>query len=508
MNEDNIPQGSTPPEQSASPDHGRAGHDMPSAFASEAASGRDPEPSAPTTSAGPQQSHASPQGAAFGIPSPINSHGSYAAADGSTQPTLPLGSDAAITPIAPITSKTSEKKSFGAGKVAALIVAASLVGGAAGLGTSYLGNTLWAQPGGTNATGPETITVNNPGSVNETTAIATQVLPSTVTLSVAGADRAGGGSGVILSKDGYVLTNTHVVTLEGTVANPAIKVTTSDGRIYDATVVGTDPLYDLAVIKLKGAEGLSPIEFADSSQLNVGSTTVAIGAPLGLSNSVTTGIVSALNRSIRIASAGVPESEGDAAPEQQPDLGEEESPFQFDLPGVPQQTATEAISISVIQTDAAINPGNSGGALVDSEGKLIGINVAIAATDKSKKVAGSIGVGYAIPSNIAKRIAEEIIDDGEATHGLLGAMARDAAAMEGADLLGAFIAETTAGGAAEAAGLQEGDIVTRFNGVPISSSTDLTAQVRAAAGGSDATLTYVRDGKSYDIDVPLGELSL
>lgn len=525
MNEDNTPQGSTSPEQPAPQGHVGAGHDMPSAFASEAASHGGAEPSAPATSAMPQQpqptppyampsasstspreqQHTAPQGAAFGIPAPADSYGAHAAPGvNSTQPTLPLGSDVAI---ASITSKSKEKKPFGAGKVAALIVAASLVGGAAGLGTSYVGNTLWAQPSGSNASGSETITVNNPGSVNETTAIATEVLPSVVTIQVAGENGSGSGSGVILSEDGYILTNTHVVTLGGASADPAIRVTTSEGQIYNATIVGTDPVYDLAVIKLEDAEGLSPIEFADSSQLNVGSTAVAVGAPLGLSNSVTTGIVSALNRSIQIASAALPDTGGQDAPEDEGESDQEGGPFQFDLPGTEQQGATESISIAVIQTDAAINPGNSGGALVDSEGKLIGINVAIATAGQSEE-SGSIGVGFAIPSNVAERVSQEIIETGEATHGLLGASVRDAASVQEADVAGAYIVESTAGGGAEEAGLREGDIVTEFNGAPISNASDLTAQVRAAAAGSDATLTYVRDGESYDVNVTLGELSL
>ena len=161
----------------------------------------------------------------------------------------------------------------------------------------------------------------------------------------------------------------------------------------------------------------------------------------------------------------------------------------------------------MIQTDAAINPGNSGGALVDSEGNLIGINVAIATAGSSGE-SGSIGLGFAIPSNIAERISSEIIQTGAATHGLLGASVRDASAVQGADIAGASIVDVTPGGAAEAAGLRAGDVVTEFNGAPIAGAADLTAQVRAAAAGSAATLTYVRDGRTYELDVTLGELSL
>ncbi len=357
------------------------------------------------------------------------------------------------------------------------------------------------------------MTVNNSDSVNQTTAIAAKALPSVVTIEATGTNGAGTGSGVVLTSDGYVVTNTHVVTLDGATSDATIRVTTSDGRVYDAEVVGTDPTYDLAVIKLQDAEGLTPIEFADSSELNVGDETIAVGAPLGLSNTVTTGIVSALNRSIQIASSAAPDSsdaeddsEGDG---QVPDDGQT-PPFFFDFgEGENQgQSPTESISIAVIQTDAAINPGNSGGALVDSEGKLIGINVAIASAGGMGAEAGSIGVGFSIPSNIVQRITDEIIENGSATHGLLGASVSPAASVEGSTITGAYIGEVVDGGAAQTAGLQEGDIVTAFNGVPITDATDLTAQVRAAAAGSEATVTFVRDGKTQTVDVTLGELQL
>jgi len=227
---------------------------------------------------------------------------------------------------------------------------------------------------------------------------------------------------------------------------------------------------------------------------------VAVGAPLGLSNTVTTGIVSALNRSIQIASAAAPDS-GDQ------EEGED-SPFQFDFgQGQGQTGSTGTISIAVIQTDAAINPGNSGGALVDGQGDLIGINVAIAtAGGSSSEGAGSIGVGFAIPSNIVERVTQELIEDGVATHGLLGAMVGNAAQVDDATLAGAYIDEVTPGGAAAEAGLRAGDIVTGFDGVPITDATDLTAQVRALPGGAEADLVYVRDGEAREVTVTLGDL--
>ncbi len=438
---------------------------------------------------------ATAQGAAFGIPTAA----SY------TQPTQPLDGGAAYGTQGD-GAKTKEQKPRGGAKFAAFIVAAALVGGVAGFGGGALLDGLQDRPSSGTASGPQTVTVNNPGSVNETTAVATAALPSVVTIEVAGADQGGSGSGVIISDDGYVLTNTHVVTLGGAVADPTIRVTTSDGRIFEATVVGTDPIYDLAVIKLTDAEGLTPIEFADSSKLNVGDQTVAVGAPLGLSNTVTTGIVSALNRSIQIASSAAPE--GDSQ-EDSPQQGQGDSPFQFDFGQGQQQSATSSISIAVIQTDAAINPGNSGGALVNGDGKLIGINVAIASTggSSSSSPAGSIGVGFSIPSVIVKRISDEIIENGKATHGLLGAIVGDAAAQPNVTMLGAYIIEVTSGGPADAAGLKKGDVVTSFNGFPVTDATDLIAQVRALAAGSTAPIVYVRDGKTISAEVTLGSLT-
>ncbi len=482
MNEEGTPAVPAPGEPTAVDGRPIVGHTLPAAFGS---------PAMPT-------SFVAPAG-----PSPVFG--------GETQPTAPLpgAAEAASMPqfaygTVPLHAPAAPEKKGRGGRVVALLAAAALVGGLAGFGTDALVDALQGPASVPTIVGPSAITVNNPGSVNETTAIATEVLPSTVTVQVASqTGTSGSGSGVILSADGYVLTNAHVATLGGADAAPTILVTTADGRLYDATIVGTDSMYDLAVLKLEDASGLTPIEFGDSSQLNVGDTTVAIGAPMGLANSVTTGIVSALDRSIRIASSAVPEGQDSGSAPQ-----DGQGPFQFDMPGQSAPSSSSAtISIAVIQTDAAINPGNSGGALVNSEGQLIGINVAIAtAGSASGATAGSIGLGFAIPANVAHRIATEIIETGAASHGLLGATVQDARSLADAQVTGALIAETTPGGAAEAAGLREGDIVTQLNGAPISGPTDLTAQVRALAAGENATLTYVRDGRSATADVTLGAL--
>jgi putative serine protease PepD len=391
--------------------------------------------------------------------------------------------------------------------VGALAVGA-LIGGTAGGGV--VAALYGAQAGSITAGGtPTTVTVNNPDNATEITGVVARAMPSIVTLSVsAPGGAAGSGSGVILSDDGYVLTNAHVATLDGASAQPNIRVTTHDGRIWNATLIGADPIADLAVVQLDGATGLQPIEFADSDALNVGDRAIAIGAPLGLSGTVTNGIVSALNRSITVRSSAVP----DVAPEIDENEGDSEEvpPFDFwnfDMPGDrPNQARPSApISLSVIQTDAAINPGNSGGALLDSSGRLIGINVAIA-TAGGTSTAGSIGVGFSIPANFAQRVAAELIATGRASHGLLGATVTDAANTATSPVVGALIDQVTQGGPADIAGLRAGDIVTEFNGVPITNRIDLTAQVRVLAGGDDATLVYVRSGQAREVRVTLDEL--
>jgi len=205
-----------------------------------------------------------------------------------------------------------------------------------------------------------------------------------------------------------------------------------------------------------------------------------------------------------VKSSAVPETPEDSSE------GESQQPFDFwnfDIPGQEggQQTQSGGtISIPVIQTDAAINPGNSGGALLDAEGKIIGVNVAILSAGGTSGEAGNIGVGFAVPANLAQRVAKELIESGSATHGLLGATVTSAQAEADAKTVGALITEVTPGGAAAGAGLQAGDVVTEFNGVQITDQTDLTAQVRAQAGGAKAQVTYTRGGETNTVDLTLG----
>ena len=355
----------------------------------------------------------------------------------------------------------------------------SIFGGGLAVGGYYL------------ATSPTPVVVNDTKEVTWVSGASQTALPSVVTINVGSATSGGSGSGVFLTSDGYILTNTHVVTLDGKEASPTVEVQTFDKRTYSAKIIGTDPMNDLAVIKVTAPISFTPIEFADSSAINVGDPVVAIGAPLGLTASVTAGVVSALNRTISVANSSVP--------------GEKGSGLQLW-----NGTGAAPVSLRVIQTDAAINPGNSGGALVNSKGQLIGINVAIASTGSSSSSSnGNIGVGFSIPSNVAKRVADEIIQNGVASHGLLGAMVTDQpfnAKSTSSFSIGALNKEVTKGGPAEAAGLLPGDLVTKFNGQSILDAGDLTAAVRWEAAQAKATLEYVRNGETKTMTVTLGSL--
>jgi putative serine protease PepD len=398
--------------------------------------------------------------------------------------------------------------------IAATAVVAALIGGGIGAGIAIAANPRVTVASSTG--GGQGITINNPSTATAVSAVAAKASPSVVTISVSAPDESGTGSGIILSSDGYVLTNNHVVTLDGDSSSGTISVTATDGHIYAAKVVGTDPLNDLAVIKLTDASGLTPATFGNSSDLNVGDSVVAIGAPLDLPNTVTTGIVSALNRSIAVASSAVPKGQSDSGGDSGGSGGG--SPFNFwdfgdggEGGGQAQAPAqTQNIYLSVLQTDAAINPGNSGGALLDSRGDVIGVNVAIAGTGSSSGSSGqsgSIGVGFAIPSTVAKRIADDIIAGKKPTHGQLGVTSIANETATTGTVAGVKVSEATPGGAAAKAGIRKGDIITAVGKVPVTSYTDLAGQVRSYAGGSTVPVTFSRDGRSQTVTVTLGTSS-
>jgi 2-hexadecenal reductase len=248
---------------------------------------------------------------------------------------------------------------------------------------------------------------------------------------------------------------------------------------YDASVVGTDPSSDLAVLKLNTVpKGLKPIQFADSGKLVVGQGVMAIGNPLGLSGSVTTGVISALNRPVTTS-------------------GEREGVIRN----------TDVVVTNAIQTSAPINPGNSGGALVDSGGRLIGINSSIASLSSSEdgNTSGSIGIGFAIPANQVKNIADQLISNGKARHALLGLSASDAQAekSDGSKMMGALVRTVTPGGVADKAGIKKNDLIVAVNGTTVGSSTSLVARVREQPVGSTVKIKILRDGKDQEVTATL-----
>jgi putative serine protease PepD len=336
--------------------------------------------------------------------------------------------------------------------------------------------TLLAEPGTTGAAGSaaQPVVIQNPQTATTATAAAAKAAPSVVTVYVRDGASAGSGSGVVLTDDGYVVTNNHVVTLDSGQAG-TVQVRTSDGTLYEASVVGTDPSSDLAVLKMDGVSGLVPATFADSDRVQVGDIAVAIGAPLGLSNTVTDGIVSATDRAVTTGSS-----------------------------------QSDATVLDALQTDAAINPGNSGGALVNGAGEVIGINTAIATVADDiagqQSQSGNIGVGFAIPSNTAERIARELIENGSATRAFLGVSARTAADPDNPQVgTGAEIVQVEPDAAATAAGLGVGDVVTAVGDRPVTTAAELTAAVRSHAPGDQVTLTVRRDGDTSTVEVTLGE---
>lgn len=301
-------------------------------------------------------------------------------------------------------------------------------------------------------------------------AVANKVLPSVVMIKIVGNKVEGEGSGVILSSDGLILTNNHVATGAG--PNGKLSVAFPDGSTASATVVGADPVSDIAVIKAEGKSGLTPIELGSSSNVQVGQQVVAIGSPLGLAGTVTTGIVSSLDRPVSTSG----------------------------------ESGNQNTVIDAIQTDAAINPGNSGGALVDMNGKLVGINTAIATLGGSQEGSGpqggSIGLGFAIPVDQAQRVADELTKTGKATHALIGVQVPPQD-----DANGARVVAVTPGSPAEQAGIPKGAIITKVDDRLIDAGDALIAAVRSHAPGDKVKITYTDDqgGNSRTADVTLAD---
>ena len=307
----------------------------------------------------------------------------------------------------------------------------------------------------------------------QVTAVVQKVLPSVVTIAATSSTGAGTGSGEVIRTDGYILTNNHVIA--GAAHGGSIQVLFSDGLTAPATIVGRDVLTDLAVLKVQPEHDMKAIPLGSSDSVVVGQPVIAIGAPLGLSGTVTSGIVSALDRTIE----------------------------------VPAENDRTALLVSAVQTDAAINPGNSGGALVNCAGQLIGVPTAgaTAPSPSGESSGGSIGLGFAIPVDIAKTISTELIDHGRATHAFFGLQTvpiPEAAAAQAGVSSGLFVAGVVSGGPAERAGLRRGDVITSVEGKPATSNVQLQELTLTKSPGDKVAIDYVRDRRPGSLTVTLG----
>ena len=352
----------------------------------------------------------------------------------------------------------------------ALVMLSMIVTGFLTLAASLaLGYTLWGSHTSAANTGTQGAGARHQPSEDAWVSTAGTISPSTVSIQMSTGTTSGEGTGVVYNREGLILTNAHVVSGADTLV-----VTLMDGRNFNASLVGEDTSTDIALIRIDNApDDLVPATFADSSQLVVGQDVMAVGTPLGLANTATTGIVSALNRPV------VTTREGATDPSQ-------------------------ASFTSAIQTDASINPGNSGGPLVNRAGEVVGINSSIASNATSASSAGSIGLGFAIPANTAVHIAQQLEATGSATHPLLGVTARDGLAQgPHAAYRGAEVTSVTAGSAAEDADIREGDIITAVNGVDVGSAAALTAYIRSLHVGQDIQVVLYRNGQALTLDAVL-----
>ncbi|MPV39136.1 PDZ domain-containing protein [Georgenia subflava] len=422
-----------------------------------------------------EQSHWAPLGGApRSAPSP-----------GPSEP--PVGQDTAVLPAGPRPASgdrledllaagaaddaprsRTARRGLGAGVVALLMLVSLLLGVLVG-GLGARSFFVVGQDGGTS-----TLPVSAGAGArapDSVAGIAEAVLPSTVYIQAGGNGQASSGSGMVLREDGYIVTNNHVI--EPAADGGRLVVGFADGTEEEAEIVGRTPDYDLAVLKVDRT-GLEPLVLADSTTIAVGDPVVAIGAPLGLEGTVTSGIISALNRPVRAGSAG---------------------PSTF---------------INAIQTDAAINPGNSGGPLVDAGGQVVGINTAIAQASGAGQATGSIGLGFAIPANQVRRTTDQIIATGEATYPVIGVALDTRYGGEGVKVLDEDLDDTpavTPDGPGDVAGIRPGDVIVSIDGRPVTDPDELIVAVRSKAPGEEVVLGVRRGGSVEEVTVVLGENS-
>lgn len=408
------------------------------------------------------------------------------------------------SPFSPRSGRSSEKRKKGpswlALFLAMLLTSALTMGGSWALFNGKPHATPHTSTN-TQSEGPSTVQpVSTTGDSPDWAAVARAVSPATVTISVSSNSSSGVGSGVIYDAQGDIVTNYHVISaaLDG---QGRITVTLADGRMYEGEILGHDQTTDLAVVRLKNPPSdLTVATFGSSKDLSVGDEVMAVGAPLGLSNTVTTGIISALNRPVEVSTEKSESEQRDPNDPLNPN-----DPFN-QLPGVPnpQAASSESVITNAIQVDASINPGNSGGPLFDSSGRVIGINSSIASNSSSSDKAGSIGLGFAIPVDLVTSVAEQIIQTGTVEHAVLGvSVTTGQTQVDGSTVAGAEVAEVSRGGAAEAAGLRKGDVILAVNGESVSSSKQLTGYIRRYKSGDSVEITYVREGVKYDVTTTL-----
>jgi putative serine protease PepD len=381
----------------------------------------------------------------------------------------PVGPPPSAPPPAPV-RKDPGRRRFAAGVLAAALV----VGGGAGIGGAAAYDALYDSdsPAATVDTGTSLKTGSTADAPADPTldgsveAVAEKALPSVVQINVSGPQGSGSGSGIILTEDGQILTNNHVV--EVAANGGAISVSFNDGTRADAEILGTDSLTDTAVIQAQDVSGLTPATIGSSDELKIGQGVVAIGSPFGLESTVTNGIVSALNRPVNVASDG-------------------------------QGNST---TYPAIQTSAPINPGNSGGPLLDLSGNVVGINSSIRTASTGSD--GSIGLGFAIPIDEVLPIVEQMANGEEPTHAKLGVSVSNIQAAPGEIAEpGAQLAEVVPGSTADQAGLEAGDVVTKVDDVRITGADSLVATIRSYRPGDTVTLTWLRDGEEQSAELVL-----
>ena len=438
------------------------------------------QPAAPSSYSSPQHSYQGQQ-SHFGSPytSVPTTPGGYAPAGAPSGEFFYAASKSAGTE-----NGTTRRRGPGWFALVASVLVASLLGAGGAVGAvRYMdahGGDTSSRPSTAPtaiATGSTTQTVNSTGQAPDWEAVSAAVSNAVVSIGVVTDKGTALGSGVIFDKEGHIITNNHVVA-----GASEIQVTLADGRVYDAEATGTDPATDLAVIQLKDApDNLTVAQLGDSDKLATGQDVMAIGNPLGLSSTVTTGIISALDRPV-VNSQNEDGSGG---------------------------SASSAVYTNAIQIDAAINPGNSGGPLFDEKGRVIGITSSIATMGRSSSGeggSGSIGIGFAIPVKLADKVAKQLIKSGTATHAYLGVSLDTAGATaDGEKRAGAKITSVEGGSPADKAGLKKGDVVIAIDGKTTAQGSALTGYVRQYSANDKVKLTVIRDSKKQDIDVTLAE---